>query len=129
MIDIPIGSIITELAVLEIHIERNAVATIKPNMTFLTLVPISCTIFKAILLCRIQRSIAMANIKPPIYKKIYLWPNEAVVSANSIPPVKGNKTIGNKDVIAIGTASVIHQMAIQIVEAKIAFASLLNPSG
>ena len=70
MIAIPIGSIITEVAVFEIHMERNAVAIMNPKMILFTLVPMNWIIFKAILLCKFQRSIAIANIKPPIYKKI-----------------------------------------------------------
>ena len=37
--------------------------------------------------------------------------------------------MGNKAVTAMGSASVIHQIAIQIAEARTAFAESLNPSG
>ena len=40
IIAIPMGSIITAVAVLEIHMERKAVANIKPKIIFLTSVPI-----------------------------------------------------------------------------------------
>ena len=45
-----IGSIITDVAVFDIHIDKNAVATIKPKIIRLILVPIAEMIFKAILL-------------------------------------------------------------------------------
>ena len=54
---------------------------------------------------------------------------EAVVSESPNPPVNGNNTIGLRAVTAIGIASVIHQIAIQIVDAKTAFASEVKPSG
>lgn len=44
-------------------------------------------------------------------------------------PVSGNKTIGNNAVAAIGMASVIHQMAIQTVDAKTPLAWSVKPSG
>jgi hypothetical protein len=37
--------------------------------------------------------------------------------------------MGNKAVTAIGNASVIHQIAIQMADAKTAFAGLVKPSG
>ena len=40
MMTIPIGNIITEVAVLEIHMDKNAVAIINPKMIFLMSVPI-----------------------------------------------------------------------------------------
>ena len=43
--------------------------------------------------------------------------------------VSGNNIIGNNAVTAIGIASVIHQIAIQIVEASIAFALGFKLSG
>src|SRR5699024_10014213 len=43
--------------------------------------------------------------------------------------VNGNNIIGKRDVAGIGTASVIHQIAIQLVLAKTALASGLKPSG
>ena len=49
-IAIAIGSIITAVAVFDIHIDINAVAIINPRITFLTSVPIMLTILSAILL-------------------------------------------------------------------------------
>ena len=44
------GSIITDVAVFDIHIDKNAVAIIKPKIIRLILVPIAEIIFNAILL-------------------------------------------------------------------------------
>ena len=84
---------------------------------------------RAILLCKFHFCIAIAIINPPTYKKTYLCPKDAVVSDNSSPPVRGNNTIGIRAVTAIGIASVIHQIAIQIVDAKTALALGFKPSG
>src|SRR5699024_9291791 len=89
----------------------------------------SAIICKAILRCRSHFSIAKAIIKPPINKKTVLSPYEEVVAPISSPPVNGNNIIGNNDVAGIGIASVIHQIAIQIVLAKMARLSLVKPSG
>ena len=51
-IAIAIGSIITAVAVFDIHIDINAVATIKPRIILTTLVPMKLMIFNAILLCK-----------------------------------------------------------------------------
>lgn len=59
--EIAIGNMTTVEAVLLIHILINAVAIIKPNTTLLGLVPVSFTIFKAILLCKFTFSKAKAN--------------------------------------------------------------------
>ena len=63
-----------------------------------------------------------------MYRKIYLCPYDDDVSEISNAPDIGNKIIGNKDVAAIGIASVIHQTAIHKVEAKTALPSSDNPS-
>ena len=122
------GSIITAVAVLEIHMERKAVANIKPKIIFLTSVPIILIIFKAILLCKRHFSMANAKINHPIYKKTYLCPKEDEVSDNDKAPVSGKRIIGSNEVAAIVIASVIHQIAIQSVDAKTAFAWSVSPS-
>ena len=63
-------------------------------------------------MCKFHFSIAIAIIKPPKYKKIYLCPYDSVASEISKIFVIGNKIIGNNDVAAIGTASVAHHKAI-----------------
>ena len=52
-----------------------------------------------------------------------------MVAFKASPPLKGKSIIGNKAVTEIEMASVTHQIATQIVDAKIAFACLLKPSG
>ena len=64
-IAIAIGSIITAVAVFEIHIDINAVATINPRIMFTTFVPIKLIMFNAIRLCKFHFCIAIAIIKPP----------------------------------------------------------------
>lgn len=64
-----------------------------------------------------------------MYRKINLWPYEAEVSPRLNPPVIGNRTIGKRAVTAIGRASVIHQVAIQILDANIALPSKLSVCG
>src|SRR5690606_12161905 len=117
------ASIITAVAVLEIHMERNPVATMNPRIIFLGAVPKRVMTYRAIRRCRFQRSMAMANKNPPRYKKMILFPKAAPVLARSRPPVSGNSTKGNREVTGIGMASEIHQMAIQAVEANTAKAS------
>jgi hypothetical protein len=116
---VPIGNIITEVAVLEIHIERNAVAIIKPRMINFILLPIKWMIFKAILRCKSHFSMATASKNPPRYKNTYLWPKAAVVVSISNAPVNGNITIGISAVTEMGITSVTHQRAIQIVMHRI----------
>ena len=65
-IAIPIGSIITVVAVFEIHIDRAAVATMNPRMMLFTFVPISRIIFSAMRLCSPHFSIPIASRKPPM---------------------------------------------------------------
>src|SRR5690606_15133838 len=108
MMAIPIGNIITDVAVLLIHMLKNAVATIKPKMIFLISEPIKLMIFNAIRLCKFHFSIAMAMINPPMYKNTYLCPKALVVVFRSIPLVSGNSTMGNNAVTAMGVACVMH---------------------
>src|SRR5699024_444946 len=74
-------------------------------------------------------SMASAIIKPPINKKIVSSPYEDAVTFTSSPCVSGNKTSGSKEVTGMGTASVIHHVAIQMVLAKIATPSADNSAG
>jgi hypothetical protein len=96
----PMGNIITVVAVFEIHMDINAVATTKPRMRFTTFAPIKLIIFRMIRLYKFYFSMAMAMamINPPHIEETYLCAKEAVVSDSSKPPVNGNKIIGNKAV-------------------------------
>ena len=50
------------------------------------------------------------------------------MSSSVNAPERGNSIMGSSDVTAIGMASVVHQIAIQRVEAKTAFPWSDNPS-
>ena len=117
---IPMGSIITEVAVFEIHIDKKAVATIKPKITYRTSEPMKEMILMAMRLCKFHFSIPIAIRNPPKYKKTNRCPKAAVVVESSIPPESGKSTMGKSAVAAMGTASVIHQIATQKVVAKTA---------
>ena len=71
--DNAIGSIIIVDAVLLTHMLIKAVVIIKPAIILLGLVPDKDKIFKAILLCKPQASIAEAIIKPPRKSKTNGW--------------------------------------------------------
>ena len=60
-----IGTIITEVAVLLIHIDRNAADAMKPSSSILGLVPTSERILSAMRLCRLWCSTACASRKLP----------------------------------------------------------------
>ena len=60
-----IGNIIAVVAVLEIHIDKNAVANIQLSIILLGDVPIISIIFNAILRCKPDVSTPIAKINPP----------------------------------------------------------------
>jgi len=64
------GMIIIVLAVLEIHIDRNHVATMNPSMRRRGLVPRIKMMRRAMRRCSSQRCIASAKMKPPMNRKI-----------------------------------------------------------
>ena len=64
------GTIIIVVAVLLIHMERKAVATIKPKIIRLLLNPTRRMVCKAIRRCRFHFSMAIAIKKPPKNRKI-----------------------------------------------------------
>tara|TARA_B100001057_G_scaffold378470_1_gene383861 strand:+ start:5313 stop:5627 length:315 start_codon:yes stop_codon:yes gene_type:complete len=90
----------------------NAVVSINPAIILLGLVPEIDRIFKAILLCNPHDSIAEAIINPPRNNKTNGCAYELEICFNSEIPNSGNNIMGNKAVIYIGTASVIHQIVI-----------------
>jgi hypothetical protein len=63
----PMGNIIKVVAVFEIHMDKKAVATIKPKIIEGIFVPINKIMFKAILLCKFHFSMAIAIKNPPMY--------------------------------------------------------------
>ena len=60
-----IGNIIAVVAVLEIHIDKNAVANIQLSIILLGEVPIMSIIFNAILRCKPDVSTPIAKINAP----------------------------------------------------------------
>ena len=68
----PIGTIITAVAVFEIHIDKNADAIINPKIILDGPEPTTWMIFKAILRCRFHFSIVRAIMKPPMKSTIML---------------------------------------------------------
>ena len=60
------GSIIMVVAVLEIHIDKNAVATMNPRMILDGLVPMNRMITSAIRLWKFHFSMARAIMNPPM---------------------------------------------------------------
>ena len=68
----PMGTIITAVAVFEIHMDKKADAVMKPSIIVDGLPPIRRIIQSAILLCNRHFSMAIAIIKPPIKRKIVL---------------------------------------------------------
>ena len=64
------GSITTVLAVLLIHMDKVAVAIIKPRMTFSGVVPVRFMMVRAMRLWRFTFSSARASTNPPKNRKI-----------------------------------------------------------
>ena len=54
-----------DVAVFEIHIDKNAVASINPSITLDLFVPVNLMIVNASLLCKFHFSMASAIINPP----------------------------------------------------------------
>ena len=63
------GTIIIVVAVLEIHMDKNAVASMNPVRMQRGQPPKTSSRRRAIRRCKFQRCIANATIKPPTYKK------------------------------------------------------------
>ncbi len=112
IIDITIGSIIITVAVLEIHIERKNEDAIKPRRIRAGLTPVKARMLRAMRLCKFHLSIARATRNPPINRKMTSLKYVADTAFPSIIPNSGKRATGNREVIARGTISVIHQTAI-----------------
>ena len=68
----PIGTIITAVAVLEIHIERNAAATMKPSTIRAGPPPTQPMMASAMRRCRFHFCIVNAIMKPPMKSTMVL---------------------------------------------------------
>ena len=113
------GVIITAVAVLDIHMEIKAVATIKPSTIREGLVPSQATSPNAMRRCRFHFSIVFPIKKPAMNRKMISLPYSPEMLFKGKTPLKGKSTRGNKEVAAALTGSVIHQIAIQTVMAAV----------
>ncbi len=68
----PMGTIITAVAVSEIHIERNAAAIMKPRTLRAGPPPTAWMMLSAMRRCRFHFCIVSAIMKPPMYRTIVL---------------------------------------------------------
>ena len=93
--EMAIGSIMTVVAVLDIHMLKKAVARLKPSIIPVGLVPVILIRLSAIRRCSFRFSMANAIMKPPINKKIIGLAYGAKVSFVENKPKEGNNTIGS----------------------------------
>ena len=125
----PIGNNINVVEVFITHILINAATSINPPTSFFPLDPTKIIIFRAILLWSPEFSIPRANIKPPRKRYIFLFAYGTAAFSNDVTPNKGKSASGNKAVIATGTVSVAHQIAIKTATAATSQPTSLNPDG
>jgi hypothetical protein len=118
-IAIAIGTIIIAVAVLEIHIEINAVAVINPRIRRRGEVPAMRIICRAIRWCRFHRSIERAMIKPPRNRKITGSAYGAADCCTVRIPRRGNATSGTSAVASRGIASVTQSVTIRATTAAV----------
>jgi hypothetical protein len=90
------GVIITAVAVLDIHIEINAEAAIKPKTVREGSVPIHNTIRKAMRRWRCQRSMDLPMKKPAMKRKMISLPYSAATVLSEATPAKGSSTSGKQ---------------------------------
>ena len=107
------GYIIAAVAVFEIHIERNAVATMSDSTMRRPFRPAAETMRSARRRCAPQNSSAAASRKPARKRKIISLAYGAVMSRIVTTPKSGRTMIGSREVTASGTGSVSHQSSIQ----------------
>ena len=123
MIATAIGIIIIAVAVFEIHIERNAVATMNPSTRRLGLVPTRRMICNAIRRCRPHRCIDMAMMNPPRKRKITSLPYDSATFTGERTPSTGKRTSGSRAVASRGMTPVTQRRTIRMVTAATALAS------
>ncbi len=108
----PMVTIIMVVAVLLIHIDRNAVASMNPSTRRAGAVPTRPITCSAIRRCRFQRSMVTAIMKPPMKRYTRWLAYDSVTVAAGMTPREGNTTMGSRAVAGMGMASLIHQIAI-----------------
>ena len=110
--DIPMGSIMTAVAVFDTHMDKNAVAIMNPAIIAPGLLGMIRKTPNAIRLCRFHRCMASAIKNPPMNRKIVAFPYEAPTWLNvrglgSAPSEamgcakSGNATSGTNAVAAV----------------------------
>jgi hypothetical protein len=125
----PMGKSISVVDVFITHILIRAATSIKPPTSLLPLEPTNIIIFKAILLWRPELSIPSANINPPKKRYIFLLAYGTAAFSNEVTPSNGKSAKGSNAVIATGTVSVAHQIAIRTATAATSHPMSLNPDG
>jgi hypothetical protein len=114
-----IGTIIIVVAVFEIHMERKAVAAMKPRRIARGRTPKRTSTRRAMRRCRSQRCMARATRNPPMNRKMTWLKYSFDTALPSSTPKAGRSTTGTRLVTASGMASVIHQTAMRIATAAV----------
>jgi hypothetical protein len=125
----PMGTIMIAVAVLEIHIERKAAATMNPRMSRRGPPPMRRMMTRAMRRWSPHRSMARAIMKPPMNRKMVLLTYSGAVSRPLRMPSMGNSTMGSRAVANRGMASVIHHAAMSTATAAIRPAVAPSPPG
>jgi hypothetical protein len=112
-----------------IHILSRQELNMNPPIIDLPPVPVNLKTVKAIRLCRLHFCMAMDKKNPPKNRNTFLLAYGAAVESIEETPSKGKTTNGISAVIAIGTASVAHQIPIQTKIAAALWASIDKVSG
>ena len=129
VIESAIGSIITAVAVLDIHIDKNAVTSIIAKICKLGFLPAYNMVLSAIRLCNPHRSIAIEIKNPPKNKNISGCAYGAATLFIASISASGDITKGSKAVAGIGTTSLTHHDAIQNAKPAVLNAATDIPSG
>jgi hypothetical protein len=127
--EIPIGSIITVVAVLLTHIDSPAVASMNPPTIRRGRVPTARSVSSATRRCSPHRCIASASTNPPRNRNTSGFAYALVVAVRSSAPVIGSSTIGSSEVTASGSDSHTHHVAINTATAAVARPPSVNPPG
>lgn len=118
MIAIAFGTIVRAVAVLDIHIDKNAVTIMIPQSKRRGFKPKIKTVLSAIRECKFHLTIAVEKMNPPRKTKdVSENIDEAIEEAVEIAK-NGSRNTGKNAVITIGIGSKIHQRAVIMVIPK-----------
>ena len=123
----PMGNIITVVAVFEIHRLTNAVASMKPSTMRRGLTPIAEMIVSAMRLCRPHCCIDAAIIIPPRNRKLTGSKYCRSTANGPATPSNGYASSGMQPVAHSGIGSVIHHVAISTTTAPAQLAGVGRP--